>query len=106
MRRRSVAAVYQLVAIEAVDLVSIYECFCERTRLRSLYLLTKSRLCVCHLQDILGERQVKVSKHLAYLRRKGMVRTDRDRNWIVYSLPKAQADELAKNLKCLQECAR
>ena len=89
-----------------MDLVQIYQCFCDRTRLRILCLLTKSPLCVCHFQDILGEPQVKVSKHLAYLRSKGMVATEREQNWIIYSLPNRAAAELEKNLKCLQDCVQ
>jgi ArsR family transcriptional regulator len=89
-----------------MDLVQIYQCFCDRTRLRILHLLTKSPLCVCHFQDILDEPQVKISKHLAYLRGRSMVVTEREQNWIIYSLPKRRADELERNLKCLQDCAR
>jgi ArsR family transcriptional regulator, arsenate/arsenite/antimonite-responsive transcriptional repressor len=87
-----------------MDLTQIYQCFCDRTRLRILRLLTKSPLCVCHFQDILGEPQVKISKHLRYLRSRGMVSTEREQNWIIYSLPKRQAVELERNLKCLQDC--
>ena len=57
-----------------MDLIQIYQCFCDRTRLRILHLLGQEALCVCHLQQILGEPQVKISKHLAYLRARGMVR--------------------------------
>src|ERR1700756_2157496 len=89
-----------------LDLIRIYECFCDRTRLRLLHLLSKSPLCVCHLQDILGEPQVKISKHLAYLRRRGMVVAAREQNWMIYSLPKRGASELEKNLKCLQDCVQ
>ncbi len=89
-----------------MDLIQIYECFCDRTRLRILNLLTKSPLCVCHFQDILGEPQVKISKHLAYLRSRGMVVRDREQNWIIYSLPTDRARELEKNLKCLQDCVQ
>ena len=89
-----------------MELVHIYQCFCDRTRLRILYLLSQSPLCVCHFQTILGEAQVKISKHLAYLRERGMVETTRDQNWVVYSLPKRRAPELERNLKCLQDCAR
>jgi len=92
--------------LTAMDLVQIYQCFCDRTRLRIVHLLTKSPLCVCHLQDILGEAQVKVSKHLAYLRARGMVDVEREGNWMIYSLPKKRAAELTVNLKCLQDCAR
>jgi DNA-binding transcriptional ArsR family regulator len=89
-----------------MDLIEIYQCFCDRTRLRILNLLTRSPLCVCHFQDILGEPQVKISKHLAYLRSRGMVATKRDQNWIIYSLPERRSDELERNLKCLQDCVQ
>src|SRR6266480_7347567 len=89
-----------------MDLIEIYQCFCDRTRLRILHLLTRSPLCVCHFQDILDEPQVKVSKHLAYLRSRGMVRTKKDQNWIIYSLPERRSDQLEKNLKCLQDCVQ
>ncbi|MDQ6622892.1 MAG: metalloregulator ArsR/SmtB family transcription factor [Verrucomicrobiota bacterium] len=88
-----------------MDLVQIYQCFCDRTRLRILHILTQGPLCVCHFQEILDERQVKISKHLAYLRAKGMVETQRDGNFIVYALPEKQPAELSSNLKCLQDCA-
>jgi ArsR family transcriptional regulator len=89
-----------------MDLLQIYQCFCDRTRLRILHLLTRSPLCVCHFQDILGEPQVKISKHLAYLRDRGMVTTKREQNWIIYSLPGQPAEELERNLKCLQDCVQ
>jgi ArsR family transcriptional regulator len=89
-----------------MDLVRIYQCFCDRTRLRILHLLRKSPLCVCHFQEILGEPQVKISKHLAYLRSRGMVITKRQQNWVIYSLPERRADELQRNLKCLQDCVQ
>jgi ArsR family transcriptional regulator, arsenate/arsenite/antimonite-responsive transcriptional repressor len=87
-----------------MNLIQIYQCFCDRTRLRILNLLTISPLCVCHFQEIFGEPQVKISKHLAYLRSRGMVSTEREQNWIIYSLPERRADELERNLKCLQDC--
>jgi ArsR family transcriptional regulator, arsenate/arsenite/antimonite-responsive transcriptional repressor len=90
----------------ATDLVQIYQCFCDRTRLRILHLLTRSPLCVCHFQDILKEPQVKVSKHLGYLRKRGMVVTTRHQNWMIYSLPKERSRELETNLKCLQDCVQ
>lgn len=89
-----------------MDLVEIYRCFCDRTRLRILHLLGKSPLCVCHFQGILNEPQVKISKHLAYLRRQRMVSTEREQNWIVYSLPSDRPKELNCNLKCLQDCVQ
>ena len=89
-----------------MDLVQIYQCLCDPTRLRILHLLTQTPLCVCHFQDILGEPQVKISKHLAYLRSRRMVTTEREQNWIIYSLPNRPAAELERNLKCLQDCVQ
>src|SRR5690242_717587 len=88
------------------DLIRIYQCFCDRTRLRILHLLTKSPLCVCHFQEILNEPQVKISKHLAYLRKRKMVVPKRDRNWMIYSIPVKRSPELETNLKCLQDCVQ
>lgn len=89
-----------------MSLVQIYQCFCDRTRLRILHLLAKSPLCVCHFQEILNEPQVKISKHLAYLRSRDLVTTEREQNWIIYSLPTNRALELEANLKCLQDCVQ
>lgn len=76
------------------------------TRLRIIHLLTKGPLCVCHFQDILELPQVKVSQHLAYLRKKKMVEATRHANWMIYSLPERPSPELEANLKCLQDCAQ
>ncbi len=88
-----------------MELVQIYQCLCDRTRLRILHLLTQGPLCVCHFQSVLREPQVKVSKHLAYLRTRGLVHAERRGNWMVYSLPAKPSRELAANLACLQDCA-
>jgi ArsR family transcriptional regulator len=87
-------------------LVQIYHCLCDETRLRILCLLHEGELCVCHLQEILGEPQVKVSKHLAYLRAHGLVDARRKANWMIYSLPATPSRELSVNLACLQDCSR
>ena len=89
-----------------MDLIQIYQCFCDQTRLRILHLLSQAPLCVCHFQEILNEPQVKISKHLAYLRARGMVKAERRGNWMIYSLPAKRAAELEANLKCLQDCVQ
>lgn len=89
-----------------MDLIQIYECFCDRTRLRILNLLAQSPLCVCHFQEILGEPQVKISKHLAYLKERSLVGAERELNWMIYSLPRKRSAELEANLKCLQDCVQ
>lgn len=89
-----------------MSLIQIYQCLCDQTRLRILNLLSQGELCVCHFQDILGEPQVKISKHLAYLRTRGLVQSRKEANWMIYSLPAKQSPELAANLACLQDCVQ
>ncbi len=88
-----------------MSLVQIYQCLCDPTRLRILHLLAQGPLCVCHFQAVLGEPQVKISKHLGYLKARGMVEARREANWMVYSLPSRPSRELKANLACLQDCA-
>ena len=87
-----------------MSLVQIYECLCDPTRLRILHLLSQGPLCVCHFQEVLDEPQVKISKHLGYLKAHGMVEARRQANWMIYSLPTRPSRELKANLACLQDC--
>lgn len=89
-----------------MELINLYQCLCDRTRLRILNLLLCGPLCVCHIQQILEEPQVKISKHLRYLKSHGMVETTRQANWIIYSLPASPPPILSRNLACLQDCFR
>ena len=105
-KRRDKIATAKQGAFAEMDLIQIYQCFCDRTRLRILYLLTQGPLCVCHLQEILSEPQVKISKHLAYLRARRMVCAARSGSWMIYSLPVKPQIELESNLRCLQDCVQ
>jgi len=87
-----------------MKLIAIYRCLCDETRLRILHLLSVRPLCVCHLQAVLNEPQVKISKHLAYLKAQGMAESRRHQNWMIYSLPRQRGPELEANLRCLQDC--
>jgi ArsR family transcriptional regulator len=87
-----------------MEWVRIYECLCDATRLRILNLLMQGPLCVCHIQDILGEPQVKVSKHLGYLKNRGVVKVRREGNWRIYRLADNASRILRANLACMQDC--
>ncbi len=87
-------------------LAEIYEGFADGTRRRILHLLTHGPLCVCHFQTVLGEPQVQVSKHLAYLRARKLVVATRRGKWMVYALPIRPGRALSANLACLTVCAR
>jgi ArsR family transcriptional regulator len=69
-----------------MNLVTLFSALADRTRLRILNLVRKREVCVCYFVSILGETQPKVSRHLAYLRRAGLVSTRRDGKWIHYSI--------------------
>lgn len=89
-----------------LKLIRIYECFCDETRLRILNLLSQGPLCVCHFQEVLHAPQVRISKHLNYLKKHAMVQVRRHHNWRIYQLPKKRSKELELHLKCLQDCVR
>jgi ArsR family transcriptional regulator len=89
-----------------IKLVQIYRCFCDETRLRILHLLAQGPLCVCHFQTVLKLPQVAVSKHLAYLRGKGLVVAQRHEKWMIYRLPEKAPAELDLQLGCLQDCVQ
>jgi len=85
------AHVYSLV----LDLVRVYTCLADPTRLRLLHLLAAGPLCVCHFQAILREPQVKISKYLAFLRRHHLVAGERSGHWMIYRLTEPRPAPLA-----------
>jgi ArsR family transcriptional regulator, arsenate/arsenite/antimonite-responsive transcriptional repressor len=87
-----------------MKLIRIYQCLCDPTRLRILSLLLRGPLCGCHLQEILGESQVNISRHLSYLKKRGLVEAQRHQHWMIYHLPAKRPAELESNLQCLQDC--
>ena len=57
----------------AADLVRVYKALADDTRLRILSLLKDGEVCVCHIHGGLRLPQPTISRHLAYLRRAGLV---------------------------------
>jgi len=68
------------------DLTQLFHALADGTRLRLINLLSGGELCVCYLVEVLGEAQPKISRHLSYLRRAGVVAARRDGKWIHYRL--------------------
>ena len=68
------------------------------TRLRILGLLLTGEVCVCHIHESLKVSQPKASRHLAYLRRAGLVETRREGLWVHYRLADA-ADPVVAAVK-------
>ena len=76
--------------LAAVDeLENLFKALADKTRLRILALLGNNEVCVCHIHDSLGLPQPTVSRHLAYLRRSGLVAARRDGVWMHYQVSRS-----------------
>jgi ArsR family transcriptional regulator len=58
----------------------------DNTRLRLLNLMGEQEICVCYFVEILDQGQPKISRHLAYLRRAGIVEARREGKWMHYRI--------------------
>jgi len=74
-------------AIDQLEVV--FKALADKTRLRILGLLGNNEVCVCHIHDTLALPQPTVSRHLAYLRRSGLVDTRRDGVWMHYQVSRS-----------------
>jgi ArsR family transcriptional regulator len=64
----------------------LFRALADRTRLRLLNLIADKEICVCYFVEILRTSQPKISRHLAYLRRAGIVAARRQGRWMHYRL--------------------
>lgn len=83
---------------------SMFRVFSDRTRLRILRLLQDGPLCVNDLVTVLRAPQPTVSRHLAYLRRSGVVEVRQHGLWMFYELATTRNALHAKLLECLAVC--
>ncbi len=84
----------------------LFRAFADPTRLRILNLLQEGEVCVCDLCAVLDEIQPKISRHLAYLRREGLVDVRQDGKWKHYRI-KRYAQGLERTLiNCVKSCLR
>jgi len=68
------------------DLAELFKIFGDSTRIRILYVLSESELCVCDLAQLLGMSQNAVSHQLRVLKNSKLVRYRRSGKMIFYSL--------------------
>lgn len=69
------------------QLIDLFTALADASRLRILNLLLASEgLCVCDIEAALDFTQTKVSRHMRYLRERGLVRVRRSGRWMYYSL--------------------
>jgi len=69
-----------------VSLEMLLRALADRTRLRLLNLMGNAELCVCYFVEVLQTSQPKISRHLAYLRRAGIVAARREGLWMHYRI--------------------
>jgi ArsR family transcriptional regulator len=74
------------MARQLLEMEGFFKALADATRLRILGLLLTGEVCVCHIHETLKIPQPKASRHLAYLRRAGLVETRREGLWIHYRL--------------------
>jgi ArsR family transcriptional regulator len=92
----------EATAIDRTDVM--FKAFADRTRLRILYLLRGGECCVGNVVEILGIEQPSASRHLAALRKAGLVTVRRSAQWSYYRLATAEGDFHARLLDCLACC--
>jgi len=71
---------------KAIDKEVFFKALADRTRLRLLNLMRDGEVCVCFFVEILKTNQPKISRHLAYLRRAGIVGARRQGPWMHYRI--------------------
>lgn len=87
-------------AIKDLDaLTEVYAALADATRLRILSLLGQDEICVCHLHESLDVPQPTASRHLAYLRKAGLVEARRDGIWMHYRLARIDNPVIAQVVK-------
>jgi len=92
---------------EPLDLsIEFFKAFADPVRLRLMNLLADGEVCVCHLHDALGLPQSTVSRHLAYLRKRGLVLGRKQGLWVHYRLAKPASELHRQLIGCLDACSK
>jgi len=81
----------------------LFKALADRTRLRVIHLIGDDEVCVCFFVEVLKTNQPKISRHLAYLRRAGLVSTRRDGKWMHYRLVDPPDEHAARIFREVRE---
>jgi ArsR family transcriptional regulator, arsenate/arsenite/antimonite-responsive transcriptional repressor len=84
---------------KTLDKDLFFRALADRTRLRLLHLMSEDEVCVCFFVEILKTNQPKISRHLAYLRRAGIVGARRQGPWMHYRIVEPPDADAARVLK-------
>lgn len=92
--------------ISHLDIDTALRALSDRTRLRILNLLHGGEMCVCDLVTLLDVPQPTASRHLASLRKAGLVLARKEGLWQYYRLSRAQGKFHKTLLECVQAAVR
>ena len=81
------------------NIAFLFKALADRTRLRLINLIGEDEVCVCFFVEVLKINQPKISRHLAYLRRAGLVAARREGKWMHYRLTMPQNTHAASILQ-------
>ncbi len=87
------------MANKSVDKQVFFSALADHTRLRLLNLMRNDEVCVCFFVEVLKINQPKISRHLAYMRRAGIVGARRDGNWMHYRIVEPRDTDAARLLQ-------
>jgi ArsR family transcriptional regulator, arsenate/arsenite/antimonite-responsive transcriptional repressor len=93
-----------ITATKPIPVPAVFRALSDRTRLRILNLLQGGELCVCDLVDILEVPQPTASRHLAYLRKTGLVKPRKEGHWNYYRLASTRRPFYERLRACLAVC--
>lgn len=82
----------------------LFKALADRTRLRLINLMGEDEVCVCFFVEVLKTNQPKISRHLAYLRRAGVVSARRDGKWIHYRIVEPPETHAANIFREVRTC--
>ena len=110
-RNESVKAnVYNRIMAKSKDkpipLDQFFRALADPTRLRLIHLMSEQEICVCYFIEVIGAPQPKISRHLAYLRRAGLVAARREGKWMHYRLTVPHDPHAAAILRTTMEALK
>jgi ArsR family transcriptional regulator, arsenate/arsenite/antimonite-responsive transcriptional repressor len=89
----------RIYSASELQLERLFRALADRTRLRLLNLMQGQEVCVCYFVEVLASSQPKISRHLAYLRRAGIVAARRQGTWMHYRIAPPRDPRAARILK-------
>lgn len=88
------------------DIELFFSALADKTRLRLLNLIGDDEVCVCFFVEVIGTNQPKISRHLAYLKRAGLVTMRKDWKWSHYRIKQPENKYAAKVFAKVREWIR